>query len=253
MATGGGGGTRHEPLAGGGVDLEPGTGWLKASPLIPGAEDAEASAAEIRHWAGHKDYVQVLMLSRTAEPMGQKRYWPIFEAAAEVGWPIGIHAFGFGGYPVSGAGWPSFYLEDMVGHAQSSQAMLTSLVLEGVFERFPELRIVLIEAGFGWLPSLCWRLDKLFHRLRAELPHLRRLPSEYIRDHVWLTTQPMEEPSNRLQVLDAIEWIGWDRLLFATDYPHWDYDDPAMVLPQGVPEARRRAFFQGNALSVYGL
>ena len=224
---------------------------LKASLLIP-YEDAEASAQEIRHWAGHGDYVQVLMLSRTAEPAGQKRYWPIYQAAAEAGLPIGVHAFGFGGYPVSGGGWPSFYMEDMVGHAQSSQAMLTSLVLEGVFERFPALKLVLIEAGFAWLPSLCWRLDKLFLRMRAELPHLKRLPSEYIREHVWLTSQPMEEPADRAQALDAIEWIGWDRLLFATDYPHWDYDDPAMALPGGVSEARRRGFFMDNARAVYG-
>lgn len=229
------------------TSLEP---RLKASLLIP-YEDGEASAAEIRHWAGHKDYVQALMLSRTAEPAGQKRYWPIYQAAAEVGMPIGVHAFGFGGYPVSGSGWPSFYMEDMVGHAQSSQSMLTSMVMEGIFERFPGLKIVLIEAGFGWLPPLCWRLDKLFHRMRAELPHLKRPPSEYLRDHVWITSQPMEEPDNRLRVLDTIDWMGWDRLLFATDYPHWDYDDPAMVLPRGVPEAKRRAFFMDNARAVY--
>ena len=60
------------------------------------------------------------------------------------------------------------------------------------------------------------------------------------------------EPADRAQALDAIEWIGWDRLLFATDYPHWDYDDPAMALPGGVSEARRRGFFMDNARAVYG-
>jgi hypothetical protein len=63
----------------------------------------------------------------------------------------------------------------------------------------------------------------------------------------------MEEPDTRLRVLDAIDWIGWDRVLFATDYPHWDYDDPAMVLPQGVSETRRRGFFLDNARAVYGV
>ena len=225
---------------------------LKASLLVP-YEDGEASAAEIRRWAGHPDYVQVLLLSRTAEPAGQKRYWPIYEAASDVGWPVGVHAFGFGGYPVSGSGWPSFYIEDMVGHAQSCQTMLTSMVFEGVFERFPKLRIVLIEAGFAWLPPLCWRLDRLWARMRMEVPHLKRPPSEYIREHVWLTTQPMEEPNPRARVLDSIDWIGWDRLLFATDYPHWDYDDPSQVLPPGVGEQRRRDFFLNNARAVYGV
>lgn len=223
---------------------------LKASILIP-YEDGEASAGEIRRWADHPDYVQALMLSRTAEPAGQKRYWPIYRAAAETGIPIGIHAFGFGGYPVSGSGWPSYYIEDMVGHAQSCQTMLTSMVFEGIFERFPGLKIVLIEAGFAWLPALCWRLDKLWDRLRAETPHLRRKPSEYIRDHVWLTSQPMEEPEVRSRALDAIGWIGWDRMLFATDYPHWDYDDPAHVLPNDVTERQRRDFFLNNAWTLY--
>ncbi len=224
---------------------------LKGSLLVP-YEDGEASAAEIERWAGHKDYVQVLLLSRTAEPAGQKRYWPIYRAASEAGLPVGIHAFGFGGYPVSGSGWPSFYIEDMVGHAQSCQTMLTSMVMEGIFERFPKLKIVVVEAGFAWLPSLCWRLDKLWHRLRAETPHLKRPPSEYIREHVWLTTQPMEEPEPKARVLDTIAWIGWDRLLFATDYPHWDYDDPTQVLPPGIDENLRRDFFMNNAQSVYG-
>jgi uncharacterized protein len=223
---------------------------LKASLLVP-YEDADASAAEIARWAGHPDYVQVLLLSRTAEPAGQKRYWPIYRAAAEAGLPVGVHAFGFGGYPVSGSGWPSFYLEDMVGHAQSCQTMLTSMVLEGIFEYFPTLRIIVTEAGFAWLPPLAWRLDKLWHRMRAETPHCKRPPSEYLRQNVWLTTQPMEEPEPKSRVLDAIEWIGWDRLLFATDYPHWDYDDPDHVLPAGVPEQMRRDFFLNNARAVY--
>jgi predicted TIM-barrel fold metal-dependent hydrolase len=114
------------------------------------------------------------------------------------------------------------------------------------------LKIVLIEAGFAWLPSLAWRLDRLWKRLREETPHLKRLPSEYIRDHVWLTSQPMEEPQPREHVLDAIEWIGWDRLLFATDYPHWDYDDPAQVLPFRLGDAQRQQFFIDNARALYG-
>jgi predicted TIM-barrel fold metal-dependent hydrolase len=52
-------------------------------------------------------------------------------------------------------------------------------------------------------------------------------------------------------VLDAIDWIGWDRLLFATDYPHWDYDDPTQVLPTPLPEQRRGDFFFNNAMKLY--
>jgi len=128
--------------------------------------------------------------------------------------------------------------------------MLTSMVMEGVFERLPALRFILVEAGFAWLPSLMWRLDKLWGRLKEETPHLKRSPSEYIRKNVWISSQPIEEPDNQDQLLQTIRWIGWDRLLFATDYPHWDYDDPARILLHGT-DAEREGFFIGNARHVY--
>lgn len=224
---------------------------LKASLVVP-YEDGPAAAQEIDHWAGHPDICQVLLQSRTSEPLGQRRYWPIYEAAVRAGLPVGVHAFGFGGFPSTAGGWPSYYIEDMVGHAQSSQSLLASMVMEGVFERFPTLKLVLIEAGFAWLPPLAWRLDRLWRRMRDETPRVKRPPSEYIREHVWFTSQPMEEPDTAAHVLDTIRWMGWDRLLFATDYPHWDYDDPSRVLPASVGEENRRDFFLGNARSVYG-
>ena len=112
---------------------------LKGSIVVP-YEDADAAVAEIERWAGDPRFAQVLMVTRTANPPGQKQYWKIYEAAAAANLPVGVHAFGFGGYPVTGSGWPSFYIEDMVGHAQSAQSFLTSLVIEGVFERIPEFQ-----------------------------------------------------------------------------------------------------------------
>ena len=225
---------------------------LKASVVVP-YESADVSTAEIRKWAGHKDFVQVLVLSRTGEPLGNRRYWPIYQAAAEAGLPVAVHAFGYGGGPITSTGWPSHYVEEMAGHAQSSQAGLASLVIEGVFERFPELKVVMVEAGFAWAPAFAWRLDKTWKALRAETPHLKRLPSEYLKEQVWWTTQPMEEPEPRSHVLDTIGWMGWDRLLFATDYPHWDFDDPAQALPLPIGEDQRRLFFRENALALYGV
>jgi len=224
---------------------------LKASIVVP-YEDAAASVAEIGRWAGHPDMVQVLLLSRTVEPLGNRRYWPIYEAASRAGLPIGIHAFGNGGQPTTSTGWPSFYIEDMIGHSQSCQSMVASMVIEGVFAHFPALRIVLIEAGFAWLPSLAWRLDRAWSRLHAENPALTRLPSEYIHDQIWLTTQPMEEPDPAEHLRDTLGWIGMDRLLFATDYPHWDYDDPQQSLKLRLSPEQRVAFFFGNAQSLYG-
>jgi len=224
---------------------------LKGS-IVVAYEDGPAAAAEIERHAGDANFVQVLLMSRASEPLGQRRYWPIFAAAERTGRPVGIHAFGYGGFPITGSGWPSFYIEEVSGHAQNCQSVLTSLVFEGVFERFPKLKVVLVESGFGWVPSLCWRLDKLWAKQRSELPHLKRLPSETVKSQVWFTTQPMEEPERRKHLTDIIDWIGWDRLMFATDYPHWDFDNPAEALPIRISEAQRRQLFRDNARTVYG-
>jgi predicted TIM-barrel fold metal-dependent hydrolase len=124
--------------------------------------------------------------------------------------------------------------------------------MEGVLERYPALRIVLIEAGFAWLPPLGWRLDKIWKRLRDEVPHLTRAPSEYIRQHIWVSTQPMEETDRPEQLIDVMSWIGWDRFMFASDYPHWDFDDPLVALPPVLDEERRARVFAGNARALYG-
>ena len=225
---------------------------LKGS-VVVNYEDAPTAAAEIRRYAGNPHFAQVLLLTRTSEPLGARKYWPIYEAAVEAGLPVAIHAFGYGGHPITAAGWPSYYIEEMVGHAQTSQAVVTSFVTNAVFARWPALKVIMVEGGFAWAPALAWRLDKVWARLRAEVPEATRLPSEYIREQVWWTSQPMEEPEPRTHLLDTIAWMGWDRLLFATDYPHWDFDDPATCLPLKLGEAERRAFFRTNANRVYGL
>jgi predicted TIM-barrel fold metal-dependent hydrolase len=224
---------------------------LKASVIVP-YEDGELSRIEIRRRAGNKAFAHVLLLSRTSELLGKRRYWPIYEAAVEAGLPVGIHVFGYSGWAMTNSGWPSFYIEEMTEHATSCQALVTSLIMEGVFERYPELKIVMIEAGFAWLPALGWRLDKHWKRLKDEVPHLRRAPSEYMREHIWVSTQPMEETEQPEHLIDIMSWIGWDRILFASDYPHWDFDDPVLALPPSLDQERREKIYSGNAKALYG-
>lgn len=226
---------------------------LRGSLLVP-YENGELSAREIERWAGHPGFVQVMLRPRTKDALGRRKYWPMYAAAERHGLVIAVHFAGVSGNPISSSGWSSFYIEDHTTMAQSFQAHVISLVAEGVFERFPRLRMVLIEGGFAWLPPLMWRLDRLFHRLKAEVPHLRRKPSEVIREHIRLTTQPMEEPPRPRQLLQVIEHLGSEEMLmFATDYPHWDFDHPDRVLSVGVPPELRRKIMAGNARALYGL
>ncbi len=232
------------------LDPEP---RLRASIIVP-AEDGELAAAEIDRRAGDRRFVQALLVARTNEPLGRRKYWKMYEAAEHNNLPIGIHFGGAGGAPITGAGWPSFYIEDHAGMPTSFETQITSMVCEGIFETFPRLKIVLIEGGFGWLPSLMWRLDSAYKKLHDEVPHLKRLPSEYIREHFWITTQPMEEPTKPKQFHQLLEHLEMnDRLMFATDYPHWDFDAPDSVFPVAVDRDVEAAIMAGNAKMLYGL
>jgi len=193
------------------------------------------------------------MVTRALEPLGRSRYWPIYEAAEHYGLPLGLHTLGTSGHSVAGGGWPSFYYEEHQAVAMSLSAMVASFIMEGVPERFPALKMVIVEGGFGWVPSLGWRMDSHYHALRSEVPHLRRKPSEYLKSNFWFTTQPVEEPEKPEHLRKLIDWIGWDRLLFATDYPHWDSDDPRYAFKCQMSEAEKRGIFAGNAKAVYGL
>jgi uncharacterized protein len=147
-------------------------------------------------------------------------------------------------------GWPTYYIE---WHTLLSAAMmshLVSLVCHGVFERFPKLRVTLIEGGVCWLPGLLWRLDANYKALRMEVPWLTRLPSDYVREHVRLTTQPLERPDRTADLRAVLESIGTDVLLFATDYPHWDFDNP-QFLP--LPDKWADDVLDANARAWYGL
>ena len=225
---------------------------LKGTIAVPG-EDTAAAVREIERWAGHPDFVQVSMVTRALEPLGSRRYWPIYEAAAHHGLPLGLHTLGTSGHAVTGGGWPSYYYEEHAAVAISLAAMVASFILEGVTERFPTLKLVVIEGGFGWVPALGWRMDSHWPALRSEVPHLTRKPSDYLKSNFWFTTQPIEEPEQPEHLRKMIDWIGWDRLLFATDYPHWDSDDPRYAFKCRLSEEERRAIFAGNAKAVYGL
>ena len=233
--------------------------WVRKEPrLLAGVvvpqEDPDFCVKEIALRAQDPAFKQIIISPRSAEPLGRRRYWPIYAAAQEAGLPLGLHPAAFsGGAPSTGSGWPTYYLQEHYSFCTGMQGNLVSMIFEGVFDQFPKLRIALIETGFTWIPAMCWRMDAAWERMRKEVPHLKRRPSEYIKEHFWFATQPLEEPENPAHLPEVIDWIGWDRLLFSTDYPHWDYDDPRYCIRFRMTDAQRSMLFRDNARALYGL
>ncbi|MFZ0214714.1 MAG: amidohydrolase family protein [Candidatus Dormiibacterota bacterium] len=226
------------------LDPEP---RLRASIVVP-SQQPEMAAQEIERVAGDERFVQVLLPVRSLLPYGNRHYHPIYEAAARHDLAVGLHFGGAPGNPPTGAGWPSTYLEEYAGMAQVFQTQLLSLIVEGVFDRYPSLRVVCIEGGFTWVPSLLWRIDKEWKGLRRDVPWVRREPSEYVREHVRFTTQPLDAPPGDTGLAELVADTDLaSLLLFATDYPHWHFDALAEAVPHTLPPAllaeNARAFY----------
>jgi predicted TIM-barrel fold metal-dependent hydrolase len=223
--------------------------------LVVGAQDPLQAAKEIRR-AGQDERFVAVLLPLTNILMGQRHYYPIYEAAAELGLPVTVHPNSGEGIfrtsPPMAGGTPTYYVEWHTGLSQVFQANVISLVCHGVFERFPNLKVVITEGGLGWIPDVIWRLDKNVRGLRDEVPWVRRLPSEYLADHVRFTTQPLPEPKRRSHLHVLCEIAQAERtLMFSSDYPHWDFDDPRhalAALPAGILQRVRSA----NAEETYG-
>ncbi len=226
---------------------------LRASIVVP-TQNPALAAAEIARVAADRRFVQVLLLANDSEPFGRRHWWPIYEAAARNDLPIGIHAGSNYRHPVTGVGWPSYYIEDYAAQALSFQSQLASLICEGVFSKFPTLRVVLIESGFTWLPAFVWRLGKFWRGLRAEIPWVTAPPAEIVRERVRFTLQPIDAPEDPAILLRVIEQMGSDRLLlFSTDHPHWQFDGAALPAPLAdcFPPALAERVLAENAFETY--
>ena len=223
---------------------------LRASIVVPQL-NAERAVDEIERRAGDPRFVGVLLLVSGEVPLGRRQNWPIFAAAERHGLPIGIHAGSTYRHPVTPVGWPSTYIEDYVSQASAFASTLTSLVAEGVFAKFPDLTVVLMESGVSWLPAHLWRLTKFWKGLRSEVPWVSDPPISIVRERVRLTMQPMDAPDQPALLARLIEHIGSDEmLLFATDYPHWQFDG-ADALPPGLEAGLARKMMVDNPLRTY--
>jgi len=219
-------------------------------------QDPAGAVNEIERLGSHPQIVGVLMPTGAPKPFGNRFYDPIYTACEERRLVPTLH-LGTEGLatvgPPTAAGWPSYYVESRLARPGVYQAHLASFIFNGTFEKFPSLRVAFLECGIGWLPAFLWQIDADWKALRYQTPWVKRLPSEYIRDHVRFNSQPLIEPPTPDVMERILTWIGADRtLMFGSDFPHFDFDDPRQTL-KGVEDGLRRRILHENAATTFDL
>jgi len=229
---------------------------LRGALLVP-TQIPEDGAKEVRRVGKHPKMAEVLLVANgMSRPFGHPVYHPIYEAAVELGLPVAIHNGGdqpAGTAQMSGGGMPNVRLEFHTVAPQGTIHHFMSFITHGVFEKYPELKLLLVEIGVSWVPWCLWTLDAHYRELQTESPWVKKLPSEYFRKHVRITTQPLEITPRKSELIELLEAFGGmeDVLMFATDYPHWDADDPLYVSHR-LPAAWLPKVFHETAEGFYG-
>jgi predicted TIM-barrel fold metal-dependent hydrolase len=217
-------------------------------------DDPGGAAREIETWAGHPYMAQILINAEMRPSWGHPKYDPIWAAATKHDITVSCH-LARGCYetlPMPPVGFPSYNHDFMVTYSLLAANQVMSLVFDGVFDRFPTLRIVFVEHAFSWILPLMWRMDALYDARKSRV-EIKRKPSEYVKDHIKFTTQPLDYPEDKTELTRALEWMECDKiLLFSSDYPHWTFDDPRWLVKH-LPKAAREAVMYKNGIATYKL
>jgi predicted TIM-barrel fold metal-dependent hydrolase len=235
--------------------------WLQEEPRLRGmlvvpAQYPAAAADEIRRLGGRDEFVGIFLPGGARIPYGNAVYDPLWAAANELGLPVAVHTHyeGVGiSPPITPAGMPDYYVEYHTLCGAGMYGHFVSILCNGVFERFPDTRVAMVEGGLVPYVGFLWRLDTNWRSCRSEIPWCKRRPSEYVWEHVRFATQPLESPDDFDQLLAAIEFLRpWDTLMYASDFPHWDFDEPEQTLRQ-LPDAWRDNVRWRNAAGFFRL
>jgi predicted TIM-barrel fold metal-dependent hydrolase len=225
---------------------------IKAMLYMP-FNDPEASLRLVEEFGDVPGVAGFMVTSCRYRPVHHNAYMPVYAALEKKRRPIGFHAV---------YNWQERALEQlnrfMSVHALAfpfyNMIHLTNWIVNGIPERFPELKVIWIESGIAWIPFMMDRLDHEYLMRSSEAPMLTKMPSDYIRE-MHFTTQPMERVASMDQLASVFEKINAEEsLLYSSDYPHWDFDLPSVIydLPFLSEHAKRRILGE-NAREVFGL
>jgi uncharacterized protein len=204
----------------------------------------------IREFGEKPGVVGFLVTSQRQAPVFSNDYIPVYRELEARGLPLGFHA---GPDYSVGRQMNRFISVHAMSFVTCNMVHLTNWVINGLPERFPRLKVIWIESGLAWLPFMMQRLDHEYLMRQSEAPLLKRLPSDYMRE-MYYTSQPMESTSPKLleATFDAIN--AGTQLLYASDWPHWDFDVPGRIAGlQFLSEQQKRNILGENARRLFRL
>lgn len=224
--------------------------------VVACTQDPQDAAREIEKYANEPTIVGVYLPCAGVDPMwGDRKYDPIYEAAQAADLPVLLHSVTVTHpvFPFNNHGFDTEIGRHSCSHTFSIMANIVHMITTGVPVRFPKLRVAVTEAGISWVPFLMHRLDKEYLERRREVPFLEERPSHYLKQ-MYFATQPVEEPENIKDLATMVDlYDGHDNTIFASDWPHHDFDHPMKVHQIPFSNEVRRKIFGENALRLFNI
>ncbi len=235
--------------------------YLRVSPRLKGVallplQDPPEAAAELCRAVNELGMVGgVLCAVGFQKPLGDPQFDPVYAAAEQVGCPLGVH-----GGPSQGLGLDpldKFAQLHTLSHPYAQMTQLTSIVMNGVLDRFPRLRVAFLEAGAGWVPFMMDRMDRSYEARKFEeyVGPVKHPPSHYLKGgNVFFGADPCERT-----LPYVAEVLGNDALLYSSDFPHEANlqkcrEEIAVIATHAELTATSRAkILAGNARRFYAL
>ena len=222
--------------------------------VLGSGRDVEGSLAELRRAAAEPWALGLFCYAPYGMPLDHPSLEPLWATAAEYDLAVVIHTFTvMPPYAPGGLDtWDNLWLQRSAAHPWCGMRNMAALIGTGLMDRYPELRLGVLEAGHGWLPFWAKRLDEHAKTIREALPPLEHLPSEYVTSGRFF--QSIEIPEGEELTKAVIDLLGEDILLYASDYPHgesWFPQSVETVLGWNLPETAKRKLFWDNAVRFY--
>ena len=233
-------------------DVIPDEGPIKTMLYLP-IGDPDASVALIEELGEASNVIGFLITCVRNQPLHENRFVKVFAALNERRLPLAFH---------SGPHWSEesfrqfnrFISAHALGFPFFAMCQMTNWIYSGLAERFPSVTPIFMEAGIAWLPFMVGRLDNEYRLRSSEAPLLTKMPSDYIRDFYY-TSQPLDVIENQHHMQAIMEMFdGENHLLYASDFPHQDFDLPSTIWDMSfLSEDARRKILGGNAARLFNL